>query len=70
MNNMISTEEYIKLKNYKAPTSTDYESAIAKLVADKVELEAKLDEIRNIIGLSFHEFDCPFKLALIKKALK
>lgn len=47
-NNSISTEEYLKLKNYKAPTSTDYESAISKLAQEKVELEAKLSEIKNI----------------------
>ena len=66
MNNQISTAEYLALKSYKAPT----ESAITKLAAEKAALEAKLDEIRNILSLSFHEFDCPFKLALIKRALK
>ena len=65
---MISTEEYLKLKNYKAPTSTDYEAAISKLAQEKVELEAKLEEIRNIISL--YDFNDTFKLALIKKALK
>ena len=70
MNNQITTAEYLALKSYKAPTPTDYESAITKLATEKVELEAKLDEIRNILSLSFHEFDCPFKLALIKRALK
>lgn len=70
MNNSISTTEYLKLKNYKAPTPTDYESAIAKLAAEKVAIEAKLYEIRNILSLSLHEFDDVFKLALIKKVLK
>ena len=70
MNNNYTTEEYLKLKSYKAPTPTDYESAITKLASEKVALEAKLDEIRNILSLSLHEFDCPFKLALIKKVLK
>ena len=65
---MISTTEYLELKNYKAPTSTDYESAIAKLVADKVELEIKLSEIKEIV--STYEFTEPFKLALIKKVLR
>ena len=68
--NSISTAEYLALKSYKAPTPTDYESAITRLVQEKVALESKLDEIRNILSLSFHEFDDVFKIALIKKALK
>lgn len=63
MNNSIST-----VKNYKAPTPTEYESAITRLAQEKVELEIKLSEIRNILAL--YEFDDVFKLALIKKALK
>ena len=68
MNNQISTAEYLALKSYKAPTPTDYESAITRLVQEKVELEIKISEIKNIIGL--YEFDDVFKIALIKKALK
>ena len=64
MNNQISTAEYLALKSYKAPT----ESAITKLASEKVELEIKISEIKNIIGL--YEFDDVFKIALIKRALK
>ena len=68
MNNQISTTEYLALKSYKAPTPTDYESAITRLAQEKVELEIKLSEIKHIIGL--YEFDDVFKIALIKRALK
>ena len=64
MNNSITTTEYLALKSYKAPT----ESAITKLAAEKVELEIKISEIKNILAL--YEFDDVFKLALIKKVLK
>ena len=64
MNNNYTTAEYLALKSYKPPT----ESAITRLASEKVELEIKISEIRNIIGL--YEFDDVFKIALIKKVLK
>ena len=67
-NNQITTAEYLALKSYKPPTHLDYETAIAKLASEKVALETKLQEIKNI--LSSYELTEVFKLALIKQVLK
>jgi len=60
----------MKTLNYspRIPTALDYETAIARIAAEKVALETTISDIKEILAQK--DFNESFQLILIRRLLK